>query len=343
MAGDRGERSGDWTDAGLGAQRAALEQWLGQGDNAAAEMLKAGTDRWWQLWAGQAGSGPRDAGDRLRSIGEQYLKGFRHVWTSLGGHAPDPTGAEFQQRLQKSLADLASGAAAQEFWSKLMPGFDAAAAPAGTLGWSNLVPEAATEPWKLLFSVPALGPAREHHAELTELRDALAAHQRLAAEFTSRLADVHRQAVALLARRVADRAQAGQPVDSFRSLYDEWVSCGEQVFADVACSSEYARLQGALGDSDARLRTRMRGLVERWCRSLDLPTRSELDTAHRRIRELSRRLEALERESQQSKRDGPSTTPSARGAARRSAAKKRPSSRSTAAGVPTDGSRDADT
>ncbi|HSN71105.1 MAG TPA: poly(R)-hydroxyalkanoic acid synthase subunit PhaE [Steroidobacteraceae bacterium] len=284
----------DWSQAWLEAQRRALEQWLGSGDTAAAGLLGSGIERWWQLWGAQAPRTQRDAGDQLRRIGEQYLNGFRHVWTSLAGHAPDPTSADFQGRLQRALADLASGAAAGQFWSQLMPGFDQAAAPAGAAMWPKELGSALTEPWKLFFAVPALGPGREQQAEWSALQEALVAHQRLATELTATLAEVHRQALQRLGARVAARAQAGEPLTSFRAVYDEWVACGEEAFAEVAHSAEYAQLQAKLGDSDARLRIRVRGLLERWCRSLDLPTRTELDTAHRRIRDLGRRVEALE-------------------------------------------------
>jgi class III poly(R)-hydroxyalkanoic acid synthase PhaE subunit len=288
-------RTSDWTELWYDAQRAALEQWLGRGDTQAGDLLKTGMDRWWQLWGGQAERTPRDTGERLRSIGEQYLKGFQQVWMALGGPSRDPTGADFQNRLQQTLLDLASGRAGQEFWSNLLPGFSGAAAPAGAADWSRALAEAGSEPWKLLFSVPPLGPSRGLQAELTEFNEALLSHQRLVADWTGILANVHHETLRLLAARVAEKAQGGEPIQSFRALYDEWIGCGEAAFAEAAHGAEYARLQGALGDSDARLRVMVRGLVERWLRSVDLPTRSELDTAHRRIRDLGRRLEDAER------------------------------------------------
>jgi class III poly(R)-hydroxyalkanoic acid synthase PhaE subunit len=93
---------------------------------------------------------------------------------------------------------------------------------------------------------------------------------------------------------VREREQAGQPVGDFRALYDLWVECGEHVYAEVAHSDAYSRLQAELGNATMRLRSRQQAVIEQALKQFDLPTRTELNTVHLQLRELRAKLAAME-------------------------------------------------
>ena len=147
----------------------------------------------------------------------------------------------------------------------------------------------------LLSAAPPLGLAREQTEAWRELAAAQAECQELEQELRVVLARVQADALALLERRVAERREAGQPIASFRELYDLWVECGEQVYAQVAHSEPYCKLQAEMDNAAMRLRARLQSVVESGLRRLDLPTRSELNTVHRQMRELKERVAELER------------------------------------------------
>jgi class III poly(R)-hydroxyalkanoic acid synthase PhaE subunit len=104
---------------------------------------------------------------------------------------------------------------------------------------------------------------------------------------------VQTEALNLLERRVRER-QAAQAMTGFRELYDLWVECGEQVYAQVAHSEVYCRLQAQLGNAAMQLRARQQKLIEHALKQFDLPTRSELNSVHRQLRAQAQRLREFE-------------------------------------------------
>lgn len=143
------------------------------------------------------------------------------------------------------------------------------------------------------WSLPGLGPLREQQELTQALAAAITDFQRLAAEMASTLAKVHTDTLDLLARRSLEQANAGKPVTDFKALYDLWVECGEATYSKVAAADPYCRLQGELGNAGVRVQELQQQLLERWLKQLDLPTRSELNTLHRRIHDLQKRIDAV--------------------------------------------------
>ena len=146
----------------------------------------------------------------------------------------------------------------------------------------------------LLRRLPPVGLAREQTEAWRELADAQVEVRRLEQEFKLVLTRVQSEALALLEEKVRERAQTAKPIASFRDLYDLWVDCGEQVYAKVAHSESYSRLQAELGNATMRFRARQQKVIEYALRQFDLPTRSELNSVHRQLRELRARLPAGE-------------------------------------------------
>ena len=97
-----------------------------------------------------------------------------------------------------------------------------------------------------------------------------------------------------LGERVSERLRDGQAVAPGRPTSDLWIECAEEQFARAAHSTDYAKAQADLANTAARLRIEQRRAVEVLSRQLDLPTRAELDTVHRRIKTLTAQLRALE-------------------------------------------------
>ncbi len=142
------------------------------------------------------------------------------------------------------------------------------------------------------WSLPDVGPLREQQATMKGLAAAVADYQRLAIDMASMLAKVHADTLDLLARRAAEQANAGTPVDSFKALYDLWIECGETTYARVAQGDAYVRLQADLCNAAIRVQSHQQQQLERWLKQVDLPTRSELNTLHRRVADLKRQIES---------------------------------------------------
>lgn len=149
--------------------------------------------------------------------------------------------------------------------------------------------EASRTFFELLATAPSLGLAREHTQAWRDLLAAQQECQELQQALMVELTRVQNEALALLEREVRDKQIA-----DWRELYDMWVECGEQAWLQIAGGEAYCKLQGEFANATVRLRAAQQRIAECALRQLDLPTRSEVSTMQRQIRELRERVAELE-------------------------------------------------
>jgi class III poly(R)-hydroxyalkanoic acid synthase PhaE subunit len=145
----------------------------------------------------------------------------------------------------------------------------------------------------LLARMPTLGLAREQSESWRELMAAQAECQALEQELRAVWTQVQGDALNLMEKMLRERTPE-QGINDYRQLYDLWVDCGEKVFAQVAHSESYAKLQAQVGNAAIKLRARQQAVIERGLKYFDLPTRAELNTVHKQMRELRERIATLE-------------------------------------------------
>ena len=171
-------------------------------------------------------------------------------------------------------------------------------------------------------STVPLGWAREQEREWRDLVAAQAEYRRIEAELVAKLMTVHARALDRLQQAVRERTEQGRPFTEFRELYDLWIECGEEIYAEVARSEEYCRSQAALGNASIELRARQQEILERGLKYFDLPTRSELNSVHRELRALRERLADLEAQPSRQSRSRDSATRAAQTRASRQTSKR---------------------
>lgn len=145
----------------------------------------------------------------------------------------------------------------------------------------------------LLARIPPLGLAREQTESWREMMAAQAECQALEQELRAIWIQVQSDALSLVEKMLRERTPE-QRTNNYRELYDLWVDCGEKVFAQVAHSESYAKLQAQVGNAAIKLRAKQQALIERGLKYFDLPTRAELNTVHKQMRELRERIATLE-------------------------------------------------
>ena len=143
---------------------------------------------------------------------------------------------------------------------------------------------------ELMGRVPAIGPLREHTETWRSVIAAQADCQRLERELHEVLLRVQNDALNLVQERLRERNGKQEPIKQLRDLYSLWVECGEQVYAKVAHSDAYSKLQAELGNATMRLRAQQQKVIEHWLKQFDLPTRAELNTVHRQLRDQKAQL-----------------------------------------------------
>jgi len=140
-------------------------------------------------------------------------------------------------------------------------------------------------PW---LQSPAFGPGREHQARWQALLRAQQEYQTHSRDYVEQIKQALDDAFALFEQRLAEHEQPGSQLTSARAMFDLWIEVAEEAYAKVALSESFQRVYAALGNAQMRLRGATQQEIERVCEAIGLPTRTEMDAAHRRITELER-------------------------------------------------------
>jgi class III poly(R)-hydroxyalkanoic acid synthase PhaE subunit len=144
------------------------------------------------------------------------------------------------------------------------------------------------------LSTPTLGYTRESQEEFQRLGQSVIAYQKAMQEYADVLSGVVRRASELLRDKALERARNGQSFESLRDCYNLWVDCGEEAYSEVSSSSEFTGAQARLVNALMAVKRQEQILMDEWLSALNMPTRRELDTSHRRVHELQRRVWRLE-------------------------------------------------
>ena len=173
-------------------------------------------------------------------------------------------------------------------------------------------------PW---LQSPAFGPGREHQARWQALLRAQQEYQGHARDYVDQIKRALDEAFTLFEQRLAEHEQPGNQLTSARAMFDLWIEAAEEAYAKVAMSEPFQQVYAALGNAQMRLRGAAQQEVERISEAFGLPTRTEMDAAHRRITELERLVRRMAAATR------PSPSPAAEKPARKAAKKAAPKPR----------------
>ena len=148
-------------------------------------------------------------------------------------------------------------------------------------------------PW---LRTPAVGAAREHQARWQGLARAQQEYREQAQAYAELMQQAVRRAFELFECKLGERQEPGEQLTSARALFDTWIDAAEEAYAETAMSGEFQRIYAQLTTAQLRLRAALQGEVEQMSGLLGMPTRTEVDAAHRKIADLERRLRSLQAE-----------------------------------------------
>ena len=152
-------------------------------------------------------------------------------------------------------------------------------------------------PW---LQSPAFGPGREHQARWQALLRAQQEYQGHARDYVDQIKQALDDAFTLFEQRLAEHEQPGNQLTSARAMFDLWIEAAEEAYGKVAMSEPFQQVYAALGNAQMRLRGAAQQEVERISEAFGLPTRTEMDAAHRRITELERLVRRMAAATRQS-------------------------------------------
>jgi hypothetical protein len=115
-------------------------------------------------------------------------------------------------------------------------------------------------------------------------------------EHGARLWRAWSEAYAELFAELNDAAAKGAPVHPGRELLDRFIIVLNSKMQKMQRSEEFLASQRRVLEAFLSSRTRERELIELVANAFDLPTRTEIDDAHRSVHDLKREVRALRRE-----------------------------------------------
>ena len=146
---------------------------------------------------------------------------------------------------------------------------------------------------RTILGMPAFGSGREQQERLQKLMQAQLDFQQREGAYNALMLKALQRAYGVFQDKLAEREEPGRQLTSARALFDLWIDAAEEAYAQVALSPEFREVYGAYVNAQMRLRNGMQGEIEQACTALGMPTRTEVDAAHRKIAELERVLRRM--------------------------------------------------
>lgn len=143
---------------------------------------------------------------------------------------------------------------------------------------------------------PNLGMARESTARMQEGFDAFVDMQLANVEYKAVMAEIWDAAFTQFGEDLATLTEREEKIDSVRELVMLWTRGAERIFLDAFRSERYTLAQGKLLNSTMQYRIAQGHILEEYLELFGLPTRGEVDEAHRRIYELRKEVKALKKQ-----------------------------------------------
>ncbi|MGA9335521.1 MAG: class III poly(R)-hydroxyalkanoic acid synthase subunit PhaE, partial [Rudaea sp.] len=136
--------------------------------------------------------------------------------------------------------------------------------------------------------MPTFGYSREQQEQQQQALIAFSDYQKALRQYNALILKSSQRSFEIFETKLAERGEPGRQIESMRALYDLWVDAAEEAYAQIASSEEFCKAYGELVDAQTRVRAKLQSQVERVCTDLGMPTRTELNSVHRRLHDMRR-------------------------------------------------------
>jgi class III poly(R)-hydroxyalkanoic acid synthase PhaE subunit len=309
--------SEDW----LQVQRNYWEQWTDLSrkalgiDQPKPAAWEGALEHWWQALAPAAPEAGRDFMEKLIDQGKMFFRMADLFTRDLSGSA---TTADAWEMVTKTLTDMQNAFAGMNgqgeetlhkmlaFWELPYDNWQRTMSSLSPMPGDvlrNMPREQVKESIKRLLSAPGLGYTREEQAHYQDLMQRTLAYQQALRDYFGFFSHLGVKSVERMRQALETTGKEAKKIDSARALYDNWVSCCEEVYAEEVRTPEYARIHGHLVNAQMALKRRMSVMVDETLGAMNMPTRSELRTLQERLQETRRESKMLHYEVEILKRE----------------------------------------
>jgi hypothetical protein len=222
--------------------------------------------------AGASSSAPfADVAERFSAAARAYLDGATNASASAASPSRVEIARVFSDHLREIFADF-------------------------QLPWSTGVgPNAGFGSASPAFSPnsPALGASREHQQRWERIADAWRRLDDAQRRLQRLGADALREAAADFAARLGPAPPPAVSPEALRKLYDTWIDCAEDAYARAAHGESFCNALAEYVNASSDCRRDLQTGIEHSAKFFDMPTRSEINTLHLRVKSLEEELHAV--------------------------------------------------
>ena len=251
-----------------------------------------GLEQWARLFGDPARQ--NDTADRLLSSAKSYVSLMQSMLSAAAGNrltdAPAQAWSEAMRGgfnmpgMDAMLRDNPMAKMLRDMRGPGLQGFDQLSAT-----FAPFLAQAQKEGMAWLHA-PAYGYAREHQEHYQKMAAAFIEYQDAVARYNALMLKSSQRSFEIFEDKLAARAEPGRQIDSLRVLYDLWVDAAEEAYGEIALSDEFRKVYGDVVNAQMRVRSQIQQEVERIGVDLGMPTRSELNSVHKRMHDLRRVL-----------------------------------------------------
>ncbi|MCP4698138.1 MAG: class III poly(R)-hydroxyalkanoic acid synthase subunit PhaE [Gammaproteobacteria bacterium] len=305
----------DW----LSAQQEFWNAWFNLGKQTVAQSpASAGTaapaqawtdalDLWWKTVQPQVPSDSRAVFDRFIDQGKNYFQfneNFLKTFEQLSAAGSSVT--DWQSFWNKALAQLKQNFSETDFINPDMMGFwemplenwqrtmsSVSAFPGDFfkgVGTADMRSPPGTDAFReninRMLSIPGLGYTRERQEQFQDGMHLWLEYQKAEQKYADIFNKMGMYTVERLQEKLQARDKKGEAIADMRTLYDLWVDAGEEVYAEIVTTEEYADINAALVNTLMAWKQHMRMILDNLLSSFNMPTRKEVDVLHARIHQL---------------------------------------------------------
>ncbi len=262
-------------------------------------------DLWWQTLLPSVAPDSYQVLKKFLEQGKHYFRFNEEFLKSFQTLAQQPTSSpdDWQTLWEQSCSSLKEQflATTQEYssfstfplehWQTFVASFFAI--PKELLAHFNVAALDPTSPQfadklKPLLTLANAKYAQEWQKQIYTLLQLATRYQKAQEAYVASLNQITYQTVELFKKRMLELSAHEPSIDSLRTVYDQWVNCGEEVYTQVASTPEFGTVYAELLNSFLAFQHSRQQWLDSGLAQLNIPTHQELNTMNKRLHQMRR-------------------------------------------------------
>lgn len=296
------DNSKQYWDGWFEAQRKAMDEQVKKFSGLQGQWGQFFTQ--WQNMLGGRETQPGADAFRLFFVkaGESYINMMEQFYQAAGqSRAPEDATKDWLSAMQKffetSLMSVSQPSDPAAFYKNTMesmtnagPAFWTTAFKNPFLGqkWDHNPTGYLFDPFGFYASLPGIGYTREKQEHFNKLYRQFIEYEGAMRRYNSEMIKVGLQALHEFQNYLKRPPEESPPLTSLKEIYVKWVDVCEEVYAEYALSDEYTQMYGEVVNALMAFKKQLHIIADDTFEQLNLPTRAEVDSLHKRVHELRR-------------------------------------------------------